>query len=123
VAIAVAVIKVMQHFRRASDDFSQLAAEGKQWIHQLKDVTHDAGEVIDTFRDVAPRVRRVVERFETIGERTADVSDALLREVETPIRTAVAVARGVRFGARRFIERLSERFTGRSSTNGGMNYE
>jgi len=123
VAIAIATIIVMQHFRKASEEFSKLAVEGRQWIDQLKNVTYDAGEIVGTFRDVAPRVRRVLERFEAIGERTAGISDALLHEVEAPVRTAVAVARGVRFGAQRFLSRLSERFTGRSSTNGGMNYE
>jgi uncharacterized protein YoxC len=123
VAIAVATIRVIQHFRKSSDEFLRMAQEGRQWIGQLRHVTHDAGEVVATFRDVAPRVRRVVERFESIGERTADVSDALLHEVETPVRTAVAVVRGVRFGAGRFIKRLTERFSGRSATNGGMGYE
>src|SRR6266550_220139 len=109
VAIAVATIRVMQQFRRASDDFSKLAEEGRQLIDQLKGVAQEAGEIVGTFRDVAPRVRRVVERFESIGERTADLSDAVIREVETPIRTAVAVVRGVRFGAlQRSEEHTSE---------------
>ncbi len=123
VAIAVATIRVMQHFRKATDDFSKLAEEGRQLIGQLKSVGEEAGEIVGAFRDVAPRVRRVVERFESIGERTADLSDAVIHEVEEPIRTAIAVARGVRFGALQLIEHLSQRFTGRSSTNGGRNYE
>jgi uncharacterized protein YoxC len=121
--IGFATIRVMQHFRRASDEFSSLSREARQWIDQLRIVTHDAGEVVSSFREVAPRVRRVVDRFEAIGERTAEMSDALLHEVETPVFTAVAVARGLRFGAQQLVERLTKRFTGRSSTNGGMNYE
>ena len=123
VAIAVATIRVMQDFRRASDNFARLAEEGRQLIDQLRNVAQEAGDIVGSFRDVAPRVRRVVERFASIGVRTADLSDALIHEVEEPIRTAVAVARGVRFGALQLIERLSRRFTGRSSTNGGGNYE
>jgi len=125
VAIAIATIRGMQNFRRALDEVSKLTLEGRQWIDQLRKVTYDAGEVVGTFRDTAPRVRRVLERFEAIGERTVGISDALLDEVEGPVRTAVAVARGVRFGALRLIEILGERFTGRSSTNGGggMDYE
>lgn len=115
VAIAVATIRVMKHFRKASDEFSELAAEGRRLIH-------DTGEIVETFRDIAPRVRRVVERFETLGERTVSLSDALIHEVEVPVRAAVAVARGVRFGALQLIERLSQRFTGSSSTNGGFDY-
>jgi hypothetical protein len=121
--IGFATIRVMQHFRKTSDEFSGLAREARLWIDQLRTVTHDAGEVVSTFRDVAPRVRRVVDRFEAIGERTAELSDAVLHEVETPVLTAVAVARGVRYGAQQLVDRLTRRFTGRSSTNGGMNYE
>jgi len=122
-AIAVATIRVMQQFRKTSDEFSSMAREARQWIDQLRNVTHDAGEIVSSFREYAPRLRRVVDRFEAIGERTAMLSDAVLHEVETPVRTAVAVARGLRFGAQQFVERLTQRFSGRSSTNGGMNYE
>lgn len=123
VAIAIATIRVMQQFRRTSDEFSSLTREARQWIDQLKAVTDDAGEIVTSFREVAPRLRRVMDRFEAIGERTAVLSDAVLREVEMPVRTAVAVARGVRFGAQQFVERLTKRFAGRSSSNGGRNYE
>jgi hypothetical protein len=123
VAIAVATIKVMQDFRKASDEFSGLAVEGRQLIDQLKNVAHDAGEIVGAFREVAPRMRRVVERFESLGERTVRLSDALIHEVEVPVRVAVAMARGVRFGVLQLIVSLTQRFTGRSSTNGGLNYE
>ncbi len=123
VAIAIATIKVMQHFGKASDEFSQLAVEGRDLIDQLKNVAREAGEIVGAFREVAPRVRRVMERFESLGERTMNLSDALIHEVEVPIRTAVAMARGVRFGALQLIGNLTRRFTGRSSTNGGINYE
>ena len=123
VAIAVATIRVMQQFRKTSDEFSRLAEDGRQWIDQLRGVTHDAGEVVSTFRDIAPRVRRVVERFETIGERTADLTENVIHEVEAPVRTVVAMVRGFRYGAQQLIGRLTERFTGRTSTNGGRYYE
>jgi len=117
------MIRAMHHFRQTSDEFSSLTREARQWIDQLKNVTHDAGDLVSSFREVAPRLRRVVDRFERIGERTAMLSDSVLNEVEVPVRAAVAVARGVRFGAKQFVERLTQRFTGRSSTNGGGNYE
>ena|SRR2546426_11057608 len=123
VAIAVAVVKEMRHFRRASDECSKLAEETRQWIDQLRNVTRDAGEVVGSIRDVVPRLRRVVDRFESIGERTAGLWDALLREVEVPVRTAVAVARGVRLGSRQFLEGLARRLTGRPSSNGKTNCE
>ncbi len=121
VAIAVATIKVMQRFRKATDEFSVMAEEGRQLLGQLRSVSREAGEIVGAFRDVAPRVRRVVDRFESIGERTATLSNAVIHEVEAPIRTAIAMARGVRFGAQQLVERLSRRFAGRSSGNGGLN--
>jgi len=123
VAIAIAIIRVMQHFRKASDEFSSLAREGREVMVQMRGVTQEAGEIIGAFRDVAPRVRGVVSRIESVGERVASLSDAVVHEVELPIRTAVAVARGVRYGAQEFVGRLTHRFTGRTSTNGGSNYE
>jgi len=65
----------------------------------------------------------MVDRFESIGERTAALSDAMLHEVEEPVRAVLAVARGVRYGTRRFMERMTRRFTDRSANNGGTNYE
>ena len=123
VAIAVATIRMMQHFRKTSDAVNNLTLEGREVIVQLRGVVQEAGEIVSTFRDVAPRVRGMVSRFEGIGERAVGLSEALMREVETPILTAVAVARGVRFGAQELIGRLTERFAGRSSNNGGSSYE
>ena len=127
VAIAVATIRMMQHFRKTSDAVNNLTLEGRDVIVQLRGVVQEAGEIVATFRDVAPRVRGMMSRFEGIGERALGLSEALVHEVETPIRTAVAVARGVRFGALDLIGRLTDRFAARStshtsthtSTNGG----
>jgi hypothetical protein len=100
VAIAVATVRAMVCVERATNQFT------KPWR-----------------RVVAP-IRRVVERFEPLGEGAADLSAAVLGEVEPPLRTAVAVARGVRSGTAYFLERLSHRFThGRSATNGGSDSE
>jgi len=118
--IAIATIRVMQHFRKTADEVSELAREGREVMQQFRGVAQDAGEIVASFREVAPRVRGVVSRIETIGERAVGLSDALFREVEVPVRAAVAVARGVRFGAQELLGRLTHRFTGRTSTNGGM---
>jgi len=123
VAIAVAILRLMQHFEKTSDEVSVLAREGREVLQQMRSVTQEAGEIVGTFRDVAPRIRGVVSRIESVGDRVATLSDAVVNEVEVPIRTAVAVARGVRYGALALVERLAHRFTGRTSTNGGSNYE
>jgi uncharacterized protein YoxC len=122
-AIAVAVIGMMQHFRKTSDEFSELAREGREVIQQMRGVTQEAGEIIGAFRDVAPSLRAAVSRIETVGDRVASLAEAVVHEVEMPVRTAVAVARGVRFGALDLVGRLTHRFAGRTSTNGGSDPE
>ena len=94
-----------------------------QVIDQLTNVVHDAQEIVGTFRDIAPRVRRVMDRFEAVGERAVTLTDTVIQEVELPVRAAVAIIRGFRYGARQFVERLTQRFSGRVSTNGGRNHE
>ena len=64
-----------------------------------------------------------MDRFEAVGDRAVTLSDTVLQEVELPVRTVVALMRGVRYGAQQLVERLTQRFTGRVSTNGGRNYE
>ncbi len=123
VAIAVATIRMMQHFRKTSDAVNNLTLEGREVIVELRGVVQEAGEIVSTLRDVAPRVRGMISRFEGIGERALGLSEALMHEVETPIRTAVAVARGVRFATQELIGRLTERFAGHASTNGGSSHE
>jgi len=119
VAIAIATIKVTQHVRRSSDEFSMLAVETRKLIDQLGNVARDAQEIVNTFRDVAPRVRRVMDRFEAVGDRAVTLSDTLIREVEIPVHTLVALVRGFRYGARLLVGRLTQRFADRASTNGG----
>jgi len=123
VAIAVATMRMMLHLRKTTDEVSQFTREAREAIVQLRGVVQDAAQIVDAFQDVAPRVRGMISRFEDVGERTLGLSEVLMREVEAPIRTAVAVVRGVRFGAQELIGRLTHRFTGRTSTNGGSNYE
>src|SRR5207245_2209690 len=106
-------------FRKASFEFARLSEEGRALIDRLDVVARDAGEIVGTFRELAPRVRRVVEHIEAIGERTVTLSDAVIQEVEAPLRTAIAVARGVRFGTRQLVEHWMERFTRHAGANGG----
>ena len=122
-AIAVATIRVLGHFRHASDEFSRLAQETQEWIEQLKRVTTGAEEIVGSVKEVVPRFQSVAQRFEAIGDRAAGVSDALVSEVEAPVRAAVALARGVRYGTAHLIDRLTHRFKGRTTTNGGYGYE
>jgi hypothetical protein len=120
VAIAVATVRTMIRVEKAADRHTQLTGEIQQWIVQANECTREAREAVASVRGVIAPIRRVADRFETLGGRAADLSAEVLGEVESPLRTAVAVARGVRSGTAYLLERLSHRFShGRSATNGG----
>jgi uncharacterized protein YoxC len=124
VAVAVATIRAMHRVEEATDQVAKLTGEAHQWIGQANEFTREAREAVASIRGAIAPIRRVVDRFETLGERTADLSAAVLAEVETPLRTAVAVARGMRSVTAHFMKRISNRFTnGRSATNGGSDSE
>jgi hypothetical protein len=120
VAIAIATVHAMVRVERATDRFAVLTGEVRRWVVQANELTRESRETLASFRGVIAPVGQMVERFETLGLRTADLSAALLRDVETPLLTAAAVARV----ATDFLKRLSHRFTGgRSATNGGSTRE
>jgi uncharacterized protein YoxC len=124
VAIAVAMVRALRRVERASDRVSRLTHEIRQWTGQANELTREARETLASCRGVIAPIRRVAERFEALGVQTADLSAAVLEEVESPLRTAVAVARGVRSGTAHLLQRLSHRFmNGRAATNGGSGNE
>lgn len=123
-AIAVMTVRMMIRFNKATEDFSQLTLAVRESAAKIDLVTHDARALVASLRECVPPVLRVVDRFEAVGQRTADLSSALLDELEPPVFTAAAVARGVRSGANHFLIRLMRRFTRRhSQINGGYDHE
>ena len=124
VAIAVTTVRTMHRVEKATDQVSKLTLTIQQWVGQASELTREARETLGSVRGVLAPIHRVVDRFETLSEQTADLSAAVLAEVEPPLRTAVAVARGMKSVTGYFLERLSHRFMhGRFATNGGPNSE
>jgi uncharacterized protein YoxC len=124
VAIAIATVRALSRVGKTTEKVNELTEELRDWVTQLKHVTSGADELVGSIKEVVPPVRRVVDRFEAIGARTAQLSDVILEEVERPVLTAVAVARGVRAGTAYFFERITNRFhRGRAATNGGYGDE
>jgi uncharacterized protein YoxC len=119
-AIAVTTIRMMLRFDRATEELPQMIHAVRESAVKFDLVTHEARTLVASVQECVPPVLRVVDRFETVGQRTADLSSALLEELELPVYTAAAVARGVRSGADHFLKRLMDRFTHRfSPTHGG----
>jgi hypothetical protein len=124
-AIALLVVRMMtRFFSRATEDISQLTLAVRESAAQIDHVSHEARALVASLRDCVPPVLRVVDRFEAVGQRTADLSSVLLEELELPVFAAAAVARGVGSGANHFLKRLMHRFTHRHSPiNGGSDHE
>jgi len=124
VAIAVAIMRAVVLVGRATADVSKMTGEIRLWIDEANAFTREARDTVASVQGVIAPLRHVAERFEAIGVHTADLSAAVIGEVEPPLRTALALARGARSGATYLLERLSQRFNlGRSATNGGSDHE
>ncbi len=114
----------MARVEKASDQVTTLTVEIQQWIDQAHELTREARETVSSVRGGVAPIRRVAERFETVAERAAGLSETVLAEAEPPLRTAVAVARGVRSAAAFLLERWAHRsHNGRSATPGGHEHE
>ena len=123
-AIALMTARVMMRFNKATEEFSQVVNVIRESAVKFDLVTHETQVLVASLRDCVPPVLRVVDRFEVVGQRTADLSLALLTEIELPVFTAAAMARGVRSGANHFLGRLMQRFTQRNAPiNGGSKDE
>jgi uncharacterized protein YoxC len=123
-AIALMTIRMMSRIDKATEELSQLTHEVRGSVSKFDLATHETRALVASLRDCVPPVQRVVDRFEDVGQRTADLSSALLEGLELPVFAAAAVARGVRSGANHLLKRLMFRFTHRNSTiYGGYDHE
>lgn len=125
--LATAVLTVLmmsRFFSKAAENLTQLTQAVRESAALVDLVSHETRGLVASLRDCVPPVQRVVDRFEAVGQRTADLSSVLLEEFERPIFTAAAVARGVRWGADHFVKRLMHRFDHRrSQIHGGDDHD
>ena len=123
-AIVIMTVRSMGRVHKATEDLSELILAVRASALQFDLFTCETRELVASLRECVPPVLRVVDRFEAVGQRAADLSSALLETLAPPVFTAAAVARGVRFGANHFLNRLIHRFTHRnSSLHGGFGHE
>ena len=123
--IAVLTVRMMtRFFNQAAAELSQLTLAIRESAAEFDLATRETRALVTSLRDVVPPVQRVVDRFEAVGQRTADLSSFLLEEVEGPVFTAAAVARGVRSGAGYLLKSLMNRFHHLQTRNpGGYDHE
>lgn len=120
IAVAIAAMRAMDRFTRTADELSKTSEAIRDSLDRADAVTREFHELAESFQTVVPGVRRIVNRFEEIGDRTARLSSTVLNEVEAPIRTAVAVIRGVQTGAHTLMNALSHRARSNATNNGGQ---
>lgn len=120
IAVAVVAIRAMDRFAKTADELTKTSEAVRESLDRADAVTREFHELAESLQTVVPTVRRIANRFEEIGDRTARLSSTVLNEIEAPIRTAVAVIRGVRTGAHTLMNALSHRASSNATTNGGQ---
>jgi hypothetical protein len=123
--IALLTVRMLtRFFNKATEDISQLTLAVRESVARIDLVTHETRALVASLRECVPPVKRAADRFEAIGLRTADLSSALLEELELPVFTATALVRGVKSGANHLLKRLMQRHAHRhTQDNGGYDHE
>jgi hypothetical protein len=125
VAIAVALVRMLNRLSKTIEEINTTLPMIQRSITQVEKVTSDAHEVLLVFAEIAPTLRRTADLVEGIGKRAAGISNVVLDEVESPVRRAVSLVRGIRAGASALVKRrVRRRDDGEESpTNGEIDDE
>jgi methyl-accepting chemotaxis protein len=123
--IALITVRMMaRFFTRAAEDISQLTLAVRESVEQIELAARDVRALSASLQGCVQPVQRVADRFEAIGQRTADLSSTLLEELERPVFAFAAVSRGVKSAADFILKRVMHRSTPRNSpVNGDLGHE
>ena len=108
---AAFAMRALHQMTRTARDCKQLIDATRESLSRVDRLAAESRDLVISMRTIVPNIRSVAERFEALGWRAADLSSAVLSEVEAPVMAAAAIVRGVRSGGARFLERLVNRFT------------
>jgi hypothetical protein len=109
VAFVVVALIVAGRIERAVENTSRAIDLLDGVIKEAARTALEVREMMRGIEDVTGRLRNTSARFEQLGARAASITSSVLDEVEAPVRTAVAVSRGVRKGVAVVIDRLVHR--------------
>jgi uncharacterized protein YoxC len=123
VTVAVVALKLMARFQELGDQISSSVASLQSTMNESRQSLAEARNFVARLEEIADDVRTVSTRFERIGHRAADLTTALMTEVEQPVMSAISIARGVRKGASVLLERWSRGQHTTSHHNGGFENE
>ncbi|HTK30994.1 MAG TPA: DUF948 domain-containing protein [Candidatus Saccharimonadaceae bacterium] len=121
-ALSAATIYALVRLVRTA---SQLSSAAQLSMSQSEHFIKETRDLLHAVREMMAPTKQVVTRFQRLGERAADLSGAVLDEIEEPVLAAAAMARGVRTGATHLLDLMVRRFTQqpRFSNNGEQDHE
>jgi uncharacterized protein YoxC len=118
-AFVALVVTTIRALLRLGESAAKLTSAAQLSMTQVERIVQETQELLASVREIVPPAQRVVSRFQHLGERAADISTAVFDEIETPLFTAVAVARGVKTGTARLLDLLAARVALHPTTHNG----
>lgn len=123
IAVAISVTRAVNRFVLLSDEFSRTNETIRSSVAQAEAMTRQLRELVNEVQSIVPPIKRVADRVGEIGERTVGLTNAILSEVENPVRNTLALITGVRTGTRSLLGALARRVGRPTPTNGGYRHE
>ena len=118
-AFVALVVTTVRALIRLGQETARLTSAAQLSMAQVERIVLETQELLATAREIVTPARRVVDRFQKLGERAADLSTAVLDEIEQPVVTAVAFARGVKVGTGRLVDLFTRRVALHHHSNNG----
>lgn len=110
-AVAVTVLAIRMSMR--VDHLSRELTGGIEAFRKSMDeagrTASDLRTLLRSVEEVAENVRGVSQRFESVGNKALDLASSVVDEVETPVRRALTLFRGMRAGTNAFMRRWGHR--------------
>ena len=119
VAIAVATMRTLNYMRILVNEFRVLVPDVRRTLARVDALAEEAQAVIAPLKESTSALQRLACQFEALGGRAALLTSTVMEEVETPVFTAVLVARAVRNGAAQLFRRFTRKFNPISSPQNG----
>ena len=116
VALVATTIRALVNLGREA---ARLTSAAQLSMVQVERIVLETQQLLASVREIVPPAQRVATRFQHLGDRVADLSTAVLDEIEAPLFSAVAVARGVKIGTARLFDLLASRVALHRTTHNG----
>ena len=120
-AFVALVATTIRALFRLGQEAARLTSAAQLSMAQVERIVLETQELLAAVREIVPPAQQVMHRFQHLGERAANLSNAVLDEIESPLLTAVAVARGVKTGTARLLDLLATRVALHRTTHNGEN--